>query len=68
MQVYMYTGGVLDAHDNVTFEANTAGDDGGAVRLPFKRKSHLLAVVSCGRLCKDWFDSLRELTELCRKG
>ena len=32
----MYTGGVLEVHDNVVFEANTAGTgDGGAVSLPF---------------------------------
>ena len=31
----MYTDGVLAVHDNVTFEANTAGRYGGAVILPF---------------------------------
>ncbi len=29
----MYTGGVLEVHDNVVFEANTAEDNGGAVSL-----------------------------------
>ena len=34
-QVNMHNGGVMDVHDNVTFEANAAEYDGGAVRLPF---------------------------------
>jgi len=29
----MYMGGVLEVHDNVVFEANTAGSYGGAVSL-----------------------------------
>jgi predicted outer membrane repeat protein len=61
MQVYLSTGGELDVHDNVTFEANTARDDGGAVRFPFVTFSPLPAVVFC-----DW--SVRQSTTLCRKG
>ena len=40
----MSTGGVLWVHDNVVFEANTAGSDGGAVSLPFDIGSHLPVV------------------------
>ena len=31
----MHTGAVLEVHDNVMFEANTAESNGGAVSLPF---------------------------------
>jgi predicted outer membrane repeat protein len=31
----MYKYGELAVHNNVTFEANTAGSRGGAVSLPF---------------------------------
>ena len=34
-QVFMWEGGELAVHNNVTFEANTAGSRGGAVSLPF---------------------------------
>jgi len=37
----MHMDGVLEVHDNVTFEANTAGHSGGAVSLPFEMYSHL---------------------------
>ena len=33
-QVAMNTGGELAVHDNVVFEANAAGEDGGAVSSP----------------------------------
>jgi hypothetical protein len=33
-QVVMYGGGELAVFDNVVFEANAAGDDGGAVSRP----------------------------------
>jgi len=33
--------GVLDLHDNVVLQANTAGRFGGAVRIPFEIDSHL---------------------------
>ena len=36
----MSTGGVLEVHDNVVFEANTAVWWGGAVNLPFEMYSH----------------------------
>ena len=51
-QVYMSTGGVLEVHDNVTIEANTAGDDGGAVSLPIEIGFLLLVVAFCDRACK----------------
>ena len=41
-QVYMDGNGRLAVHDNVMFEANSAGSRGGAVRLPFKRENDLL--------------------------
>jgi len=34
-QVRVATDGELTVHDNVVFEANTAGDDGGAASFPF---------------------------------
>ena len=37
----MYVGGVLEVHDNVVLQANTAGWYGGAVSLPFEIGSHL---------------------------
>ena len=33
--------GELEVHDNVVFEANTAGSNGGAVSIPFEIGSHL---------------------------
>jgi len=62
-QVYLPSDGVLEVHDNVTFEANAAVDDGGAVSLPFSIGSHLHAAVSCDRVFKDRFDSLRPMTK-----
>ena len=38
-QVFMYTSGDLAVHDKVVFEANTAGQYGGAVSLPFNANS-----------------------------
>ena len=52
----MYTGGVLEVHDNVVFEANTAGDNGGAVSPPFDTVALLPAVVLCDWFCEGWFD------------
>jgi len=60
-QVYMSTGGVLEVHGNVTIEANTAGDDGGAVSLPFDTVLLLSAVVFCDGVCEGW--SLRKLNK-----
>ena len=60
-QVGMYTGGVLEVHDNVVFEANTAGDDGGAVSLLFDTVEPVSAVVFCDTSCENWFDLLRQL-------
>ena len=64
----MYSDGVLEVHDNVVFEANTAGDDGGAVSLLFDTVSLLPAVVFCDWFCENWFDLLRQLTYPRRKG
>ena len=44
-QVFMYTGGELAVHDNVVFEANTAGEDGGAVSRPLEIAFHPSVVV-----------------------
>ena len=33
-QIFLHTNGVLAVHNTVTFEANTAGEDGGAVIIP----------------------------------
>ena len=52
----MHTGGVLEVHDNVVFEANTAGSDGGAVSLPFDAVTLLSGAVVCDWLCQGWFD------------
>ncbi len=43
----MYTEGVLDVHDNVVFEANTAELYGGAVSLPLEIDFHLMIVTFC---------------------
>jgi len=61
-QVYIYTG-VLEVHDNVTFEANAAGLEGGAVSLPSKIDSHLPGVMFCDRVCQGRLDSLRQLSK-----
>ena len=63
----MYTGGVLEVH-NAVFEANTAGDDGGAVSFPFVAFSFLSAALFCDGFCEGWFDSPRELTQPRLKG
>ena len=39
----MWVGGETAVHNNVTFEANTAGVWGGAVRLPFNSSSQRTA-------------------------
>ena len=52
----MYSDGVLEVHGNVVFEANTAGDDGGAVSLPFVTMLLLPIAVFCDRVCEGWFD------------
>jgi predicted outer membrane repeat protein len=63
-QVYMYRGGVLEVHDNVVFEANTAATrDGGAVRFPFYSGSHMHVGLFCYTFCGGWFSLLRELTK-----
>ena len=64
----MYTYGDLAVHNNVAFEANTAGVYGGAVSLPFDRSSHLsLLLFFMGMIYEGWFDLLRQLTEPRRK-
>jgi len=47
----MHDGGLLEVHDNVTFEANAAGF-GGAVSLPFEIGSHLPDVALWVTFCK----------------
>ena len=42
-QVYMFDSGVLEVHDNVLLQANTA-QYGGAVSLPSEIDSHLPVV------------------------
>ena len=54
---------MLEVHDNVTFEANTAEHEGGAVSLPSEIDSHLPGVVFCDRVCQGSLDSLRQLTK-----
>ena len=44
-QVFMRSSGELAVHDNVVFEANTAGVDGGAVSLPLDTIAHPSGVV-----------------------
>ena len=58
----MYSDGVLEVHDNVVFEANTAVDDGGAVSLPFDTVLLLPSVVFYDTSRENWFDLLRQLT------
>ena len=48
----MHPGGELKVHDNVVFEANTAGDDGGAVSHLIEIGFLLVVVVFCDRACK----------------
>ena len=62
-QVYISMVGVLEVHDNVTFEANTAGYGGGEASLPFESGSHLPVVVFCDRVCTGRLVSLRQLTK-----
>jgi len=58
-QVSMYTGGVLEMHDNVVFKANTAGTgEGGAVSLPFNIGFHIHVASFWDRFCEGGFDSL----------
>jgi hypothetical protein len=59
----MYREGVLEVHDNVVFEANTATDDGGAVSLPLSCGSHISCLVSCDGFREGWFDLLGEFTK-----
>ena len=37
----VYVDGVMGVYDNVVFEANAAGSNGGAVSIPFEIGSHL---------------------------
>jgi len=53
----MFSGGVLEVHDNVTFEANAA-ELGGAVSLPFEIDFHFPGVVWCFPF-RDWFPRCR---------
>ena len=43
--------GVVEMHDNVLLQANTA-ELGGAVSLPSEIDSHLPSVVFCVRVCQ----------------
>ena len=51
-QVRLYSDGVLEVHGNVVFEANTAGDEGGAVSLPFVTILLLPVAVCRDRFCE----------------
>ena len=53
----MYEGGELAVHNNVTFEANAAEDDGGAVSLPFNSIAHPSGGVGVCTFCENLFDS-----------
>jgi len=66
----MWAFGVLEVHDNVVFEANTAGGfgDGGAVSLPPEIGSHLPGVVFCDRVCQGRLDSLMKLSKRSSQG
>ena len=64
----MWQGGVLEVHGNVVFEANTAGDDGGAVSLPIRHYFLLHIVVVCNRFCEVSSDLLCRLTQPLWKG
>jgi len=44
---FVYENGVLELHDNLVMQANTARYYGGAVSLPFEFGSHL-PVGACG--------------------
>jgi len=55
----MFTGGLLEVRDNVTFEANNAGSNGGAVSLPLEIGFHLAKVVFCDRFYETRFDLIR---------
>jgi hypothetical protein len=56
-QVAIGDDGVLEMHDNVLMQANTAGTDGGAVSLPFEIGSHLPVLVLQDTFGKGRFDS-----------
>jgi hypothetical protein len=68
-QVFTSISGVLEAHDNVVFEANTAGEDGGAVSLPHETFSSFLFGCFATSFAKSGlkFDSLRQSTKPRRK-
>jgi len=48
----MYTDGVLEVHDTVTFEANTAVFHGGAVSLPLEIDFQLAILLFFYRFCE----------------
>ena len=52
----------MKVHDNVVFEANTAGSDGGAVHLPFEI-GHISPVkIMCDAFDEGRSDSVRQLS------
>ena len=61
--IYTSSDGMMEVHDNATFEANTAAYGGGAMSLQFENCSHLPAVVVCDSVCQVRLVSLRQLTE-----
>jgi len=67
-QVIMMDGGELAVYNNVTFEANAAGEHGGAVSLRFGSIADPSGVAWFNRFCDDWFDFLWRLTKPRRKG
>ena len=48
----MSTNGLLEVHDNVVFRANTAEEDGGAVRPPLEIGFQLARAVFCDMCCE----------------
>jgi len=64
----MYKEAVVEVHGNVVFEANIAGDDGGAVSLPIDTVLPLTAVVLCDKFCHGCFDLMRQLIKPRLKG
>ena len=57
----MGTDGVMGVHDNVLFEANTAGNVGGAVSLSFEIGYHVAFGVVWVTFGKGMFDLVRRL-------
>ena len=66
-EVYMYSDGLLEVHNDVTFEANDEYR-GGAVSQPLMIDSHLLGVLFCDWIAKGKFDFMGQLIKRRRLG